>query len=216
MPAQSGSPPAPSTCGAACGRSAELTENALPTVLVASDGRHPVELPRALSAGILLRDTDLPVVVSSAASSTDRLALDLDTVRGLDPGDAAVDFVVGRLGIGIILTRRLQAATRAAEQGALGLLHVLAFDSTGLGRALDGDPRAHGVGCVVSPGLVLMHMPPSDLDRLPRPLVGYGLISDPSDAVACLELADGVVLRAPAAQALEALARTRSAAVRVS
>jgi glycerol-3-phosphate responsive antiterminator len=216
MRAQSGSPPARSSCGAARGRSAELTDTPLPTVLVAADGRHPVDLPRALSAGILLRDTDLPIVVSFAASATERLALDLDTVRGLDPGDAAVDFVVGRLGIGIVLTRRLQAATRAAEQGALGLLHVLAFDSTGLGRALDGNPGAHGVGSVVSPGLVLMHMPPSDLERLPRPLVGYGLISDPSDAVACLGLADSIVLRAPAAQALEALARTRSAAVRVS
>jgi glycerol-3-phosphate responsive antiterminator len=216
MPAPSGSRPAPSSCGTARGRRAELTNTTLPPVLVASDGRQPVELPRALSAGILLRDTDLPIVVSRAASATERLALDLDTVRGLDPGDAAVDFVVGRLGIGIVLTRRPQAATRAAEQGALGLLHVLAFDSTGLGRALDGNPRAHGVGCVISPGLVLMHMPPSDLERLPRPLVGYGLISDPVDAVACLELADCVVLRAGAAHALEALARTRSAAVGAS
>jgi hypothetical protein len=58
-----------------------------------------------------------------------------------------------------------------------------------------------------------MHMPASDLNRLPRPLVGYGLISEPSDAVACLQLADSIVLRPAAAEALETLARTRRGAL---
>jgi hypothetical protein len=38
-------------------------------------------------------------------------------------------------------------------------------------------------------------MNPSELERLPRPVLAYGLISSVADAVRCLELADAIVLR---------------------
>jgi hypothetical protein len=37
-------------------------------------------------------------------------------------------------------------------------------------------------------------MLPSEVRRLPRPLLAYGLIMESTDVVACLSLADGVVL----------------------
>lgn len=177
---------------------------ALPTVLVADDGRQAIEPVHGLSCGLLLRDTDLSSVVARSATGSVPLAVDLDTVRGLQPDDAAVDFVIERLGITIVLSRRVGAAQRAAELGALGLVHVLAFDSTALARSLDGDAGMDGIGSVVSPGLVLVHMQRAEVDRLPRPLVGYGLISEPKDALACLRLADAVALRPAAAEAFGA------------
>jgi glycerol-3-phosphate responsive antiterminator len=167
----------------------------LPRVIVADDGRHPVELPTDLGLGLLLRDTDLSVIVARAASAPIPLAVDIDTVRGLGADEAAVEFVVRRLGIEIVLTRRSATAIHAAELGGLALLHVLAFDSTGLHRSLDGHPRTNGVGTVVSPGLVLSHMSQGELDSLFRPILGYGLMTDPADIDACLEIADGVALR---------------------
>jgi glycerol-3-phosphate responsive antiterminator len=177
-------------------------------VLVADDGRHPLNPPAVLQAGVLLRHADLPVVVARAALPTIPLALDIDTVRGLEADEAGVAFVIQRLAISIVLTRRPQMALRAAELGGLGLVHVLAFDSTGLRRALEGHPRRDGVGTVVSPGLVLDHMTRSELETLPRPILAYGLITEASDAAACLRLADAVVLRAGTAAALAELIRT--------
>jgi glycerol-3-phosphate responsive antiterminator len=174
----------------------------LPRILVAVDGRRTLDRPVPPRSGLLLRDTELGVVCASATSGAFPLALDIDTVRGLGTDDAAVAFVVERLGIEIVLTRRPGTALRAAELGALGLLHVLAFDSTGLGRSLDGHPRADGVGTVVSPGLVLSHMSRSELEQLPRPILGYGLMTEPADVMACLRLADAVALRPAAAAAL--------------
>jgi len=185
----------------------------LPRVLVADDGRHPASLPAGLDAGILLRDTELPLVVARSASAVEPLAVDLDGIRGLEPDDAAVEFVVRRLGIGIVLTRRPQAALRVDELGGLALLHLLAFDSTGLGRALDGHP-GDGVGSVVSPGLVLRHMVPAELTRLPRPILGYGLLAALEEVRACLRLADAVALRAGAAAALASHLAGRDRAVR--
>ena len=98
-----------------------------------------------------------------------------------------------------MLTRRPQTAARIARLGCLALLHVMAFDSTGIARSLDGHPRVAGVGTVVSPGLVLPHMRPNEVERLPRPILAYGLIIEPADAWACLALADGIVLRPDAA-----------------
>jgi glycerol-3-phosphate responsive antiterminator len=167
----------------------------LPRLLVADAGLMGLTMPPGVDAGVLLRDIDLPALVDRARAGSARPAVDLDTVRGLGTDDAAVDFVVRRLGIRIVLTRRPQAASRAAELGALGLVHALAFDSTGLSRSLDGHPRTAGVGTVISPGLVLIHMNPSELERLPRPVLAYGLISSVSDARRCLDLADGIVLR---------------------
>jgi glycerol-3-phosphate responsive antiterminator len=172
-----------------------LTRWGLPSILVAEDGRHPSDPPPGIDAGVLLRDTDLAIVVARCAVATGPLALDIDTVRGLGTDEAAVAFVVQRLGIEIVLTRRPATAAAAAALGGLALVHVLAFDSTGMTRSLDGHPRTPGVGAVVSPGLVLSHMTPAELDRIPRPILGYGLISEPADVAACLRLADGVVLR---------------------
>lgn len=172
-----------------------VIRRALPRILVSDDGRHPLELPAGLECGLLLRDTDLSVVVARAASAPFPLAVDMDTIRGLGADEAAVEFVVRRLGIEIVLTRRSATAIHAADLGGLALLHVLAFDSTGLHRSLDGHPRTQGVGTVVSPGLVLSHMSAGELDSLSRPILGYGLMVEPDDIDACLAIADGVVLR---------------------
>jgi glycerol-3-phosphate responsive antiterminator len=174
---------------------AGVARRSLPRILVADDGRHPLELPTELEVGLLLRDTDLSVVVARAASAPIPLAVDIDTVRGLGADEAAVDFVIRRLGIDIVLTRRSATAIHAAELGGLALLHVLAFDSTGLHRSLDGHPRTPGVGTVVSPGLVLNHMGQGELESLSRPILGYGLISEPTEIEDCLRIADGVALR---------------------
>jgi glycerol-3-phosphate responsive antiterminator len=172
----------------------------LPQILVADDGRHPIELPDELEYGLLLRDTELAVVVARAASAAVQLAVDIDTVRGLGADDAAVEFIVRRLGIEIVLTRRSATALHAARVGGLALLHVLAFDSTGLHRSLDGHPRTNGVGTVVSPGLVLSHMGQGELESLSRPILGYGLITEPTEVDECLGIADGVALRPEAAR----------------
>jgi glycerol-3-phosphate responsive antiterminator len=172
----------------------------LPRILVADDARHPIEPAIELDYGLLLRDTDLSVVVACAASVPIPLAVDLDTIRGLGADEAAVEFVVRRLGIEIVLTRRSGTALHAAELGGLALLHVLAFDSTGLHRSLDGHPSTAGVGTVVSPGLVLSHMSDGELASLSRPILGYGLMTESRDIHACLAIADGVVLRADPAR----------------
>ena len=183
-----------------------LARPRLPLVLVADDGRQPIELPSGLDAGILLRDTDLGAVVGRSAEELAPIAVDIDTIRGLNTDEAAVDFLIDRLAIEIILTRRPATALHAAARGGLALLHVLALDSTGLGRSLAAHPRTEGVGTVVSPGLVLNHMLPAELERLPRPILGYGLIAEPHDALACLRLADAIVLRPSPAAAFAAFA----------
>src|SRR5712691_11552960 len=126
----------------------------LPAVLIASDGHHAIHLPPGVDGGILVRDTDLATLVHRAGSDCPPQAVDLDSVAGLGSDDHAVDFVTDRLGIPIVLTRRPQLAARAAARGYLGLLHVFAYDSTGLRRSLEGHPRTAGVGSVITPGLV--------------------------------------------------------------
>jgi glycerol-3-phosphate responsive antiterminator len=171
----------------------------LPSVLVASDGRRALHLPDELGAGILVRDTDLGGLVHAAGSASPPDAVDLDSIAGLGSDDAAIDFVTGRLGIRIVLTRRPQLAARAAAQGHLGLVHVYAYDSTGMGRSLDGHPRTRNVGSVLSPGLVIAHLREDELSVIPRPLLAYGLIDHVDDARRCLALADSIVLRPAAA-----------------
>ena len=173
----------------------------LPRVLVAGTGHDPVIPPPGLDAGILLRNTDLAALIDCALSASSPPVVDLDSVRGLGSDDAAVDFLRRRLSIEIVLTRRPQAASAFAAQGGLALLNVLAFDSTGLRRSLHGHPRGERVGTVISPGLVLHHMLPSELAQLVRPLVAYGLIDTASDALATLAVADSIVVR-PAVAAL--------------
>lgn len=166
----------------------------LPRVLVASSAHEPVRLPPIGDVGVLYRDIDLPALLGSAVSTTAPKAVDLDTVRGLRADDDGVAFVIERLAIRIMMTRRPQVAQHVAEVGGLALLHTLAFDSTGVSRALDSLPLSLGIGVAVSPGLALPHMLPSEILRLPRPLLAYGLIMGASDALACLSLADGMVL----------------------
>jgi glycerol-3-phosphate responsive antiterminator len=171
----------------------------LPSVLVASDGRHPLHRPDELGAGILVRDTDLAGLVHSVGSNGPPDAVDLDSIAGLGSDDAAMDFVTGRLGIRIVLTRRPQLAARAAAHGHLGLVHVFAYDSTGMGRSLEGHPRTRNVGSVLSPGLVIAHLRQDELSVIPRPLLAYVLIDDTDDVRRCLALADSIVLRPAAA-----------------
>jgi hypothetical protein len=167
----------------------------LPRILVADTGHNGTSPPPGLDAGILLRNTDLAALIDCALSGATPPAVELDSIRGLGSDDAAVDFLRRRLSIEIMLTRRPQAASAFAAAGGLALLNVLAFDSTGLRRSLLSHPRGGRVGTVISPGLVLHHMLPSELALLVRPLVAYGLIDTAADALATLAVADGIVVR---------------------
>jgi glycerol-3-phosphate responsive antiterminator len=167
----------------------------LPSILVASDGHHAVHAPPGVDAGVLVRDTDLATLVHRAGSDCPPDAVDIDSVAGLGNDDYAVDFVTGRLAIPIVLTRRPQLAARAAERGHIGLLHVFAYDSTGIARSLEGHPRSHGVGSVVTPGLVILHLREDELAEIPKPILTYGLIDTVEDARACLAVADAIVVR---------------------
>ena len=182
--------------------SAESGPIRLPRYLIAASGHERSSPPPGLDAGILLRNTDLAALIDCALSSPVPPAVDLDTVRGLGTDHAAVDFLRRRLSIRIVMTRRPQAASAFAALGGLALLNVLAFDSTGLRRSLHAHPRGERVGTVISPGLVLGHMLPSELALLVRPVVAYGLITTISDAFACLDRANAVVVRAAVAEGL--------------
>jgi glycerol-3-phosphate responsive antiterminator len=186
----------------------------LPRVLIADSGRVPVRIPPLLHAGILLRDIDLAALVERAANGDGAMAVDLDSVRGMASDEAAADFVTDTLGIRIVMTRRAHVATRVAARGGIGLLHAHAYDSTGLRRALESAPPFPGVGTVVSPAAVLPHMRPSELEQLARPIVAYGLLTRPADALDCLALAECVVLRQPVADALAATAHHSTQPVR--
>ncbi len=171
----------------------------LPRLLVATDGRAPISAD--LGRGVLLRDLDLATLVGAAEAADVShgpalIVVDLDSVEGLEPDPAAVRFVIRRLGINAVMSRRAAAAARAAELGALGLLRIFAFDSTGLGRSLQGLPEHAGIGAVISPGPVLAHMSDAETARLPRPVFAYGLIDTPQLAQAALARADSVVVSA--------------------
>jgi glycerol-3-phosphate responsive antiterminator len=167
----------------------------LPAILVASDGHHSVHALPEIEAGTLVRDTDLASLVHRANSDYPPQAVDIDTIAGLGSDDYAVDFVTGRLAIGIVLTRRPQLAARAVERGQIGLLHIFAYDSTGLHRSLEGHPRSDGLGSVVTPGLVILHLRDDELAAIPRPILAYGFIDEVYDARACLAVADAIVVR---------------------
>ncbi len=167
----------------------------LPRILVAGTGHNGLSPPPGLDAGILLRNTDLAALIDCALSGATPPAVELDSIRGLDSDDAAVDFLRRKLSIEIMLTRRPPVAHAFAAAGGLALLSVLAFDSTGLRRSLLAHPRGERVGTVISPGLVLHHMLPSELALLVRPVVAYGLIDTAADALATLAVGDGIVVR---------------------
>ncbi len=179
---------------------------ALPRVFAASDGREQVILPDGLEVGLFLRDLDLPTLSQVADSNRRVLAVDLDSVEGLNPDAAAVRFITRRLSIGIVATRRPSVAVDVVEQGGIALLHILAFDSTGLGRALEGQFQRPGIGAIVSPGPVVAHLTAGDLDRLPRPLVAYGLIDTPGRAVGLLDHVESVVVSPDCAAGIVPLA----------
>ena len=181
---------------------ASRTPIRLPRVLVAESGHDGSRPPPGLDAGILLRSTDLATVIERALADSSPPAVDLDTIRGLDADDAAVAFLRRRLSIEILLTRRPKAASAFAALGGLALHNVFAFDSTGLRRSIASHPRGARVGTVISPGLVLSHMLPSELALLVRPVVAYGLINTVADARACLEHAAAVVVRRSVAEDL--------------
>lgn len=173
----------------------------LPRVLVVDDGEPhgPID---GLPAGTFLRDLDLTVLVSRASAIDNAWAVDVDSIRGLHADESAARFVVERLGAAVVVSRRTAVARAAAAIGAVGLLAVHAFDSTGLRRIAEGGSPSDGIGSLLSPGLVLPHLRPDELAVLPRPLVGHGLITRPVDAIACLELADAIVVRRDAARFL--------------
>jgi glycerol-3-phosphate responsive antiterminator len=179
----------------------------LPTVFIASSGRDPVARAGDLELGILLRDLDLMTLLAVAESGPEGIAVDLDSVDGLSADDAGVRFVMDRLGIRIVMTRRPALAAVVAEAGGLGLVHVFAFDSTGLKRALEGDTSRPRVGTVISPGPVLSHLTPQELERLPRPIVAYGLIDTTERARHLLTIADTVVVGQDCARDLLAAAK---------
>jgi glycerol-3-phosphate responsive antiterminator len=174
----------------------------LPLVFAACDGKSDWDAPAGLDVGLLLRDTDLLALIHRTSVVEPPIAVDLDTIAGLGADEAAVTFVVRRLGIEVVLTRRPQLAACAAELGALGLLQVHAFDSTGLLRSLATHPRQAGVGTAVSPGLVLPHLRPEEFAELPRPILAYGLIESSHAARTILECADSICVRPGAAEAI--------------
>ena len=157
---------------------ASRTASRLPAVLIASDGHHAIRPPDGIDAGVLIRDSDLNTFVHRVASDCPPVAVDIDSVAGLGTDEDALRFVTGRLGIGIVLTRRSQVAARVAALGHLGLVHVFAYDSTGMSRSLETHPRSERVGSVLSPAQVIVHLRPEELERLPRPVVAYGPIEE--------------------------------------
>lgn len=174
----------------------------LPRILVGTNGKTPLDLDEALATAVLLRDLDLATLVQAAESAQPPLALDIDSVDGLNADAAGATFVVTRLGIRVVLTRRPAIVSRVAELGGLGLLRVLAFDSTGLARSIESHASLPGVGTAISPGPVLAHLSEEDVARLPRPLVAYGLIATAAIAGSLLVRADSVVLAPETATAL--------------
>jgi len=181
----------------------------LPRVLVVDDGgpRGPID---GLPAGAFLHDLDLTALVSRASAIDGPWGVDVDSVRGLHADESAARFVVERLGAAVVVSRRTAVARAAAALGAIGLLGVHAFDSTGLRRIAESGSPSNGIGSLLSPGLVLPHLRPDELAILPRPLVGHGLITRPADALACLELADALVVRPDAARFLGLALRAAS------
>ena len=167
----------------------------LTPLFVATNGHEVVVPPRGLETGVLLRDLDLMTLIAAAGAGSRTLAVDLDSVEGLNADAAAARFLAVELGVEVVITRRPAVASRVAELGRIALLHVFAFDSTGLARSLEGHPREPGIGTVLSPGPVLDHLPPDEVDRLPRPLVAYGFVETAERAWALLQRADSVVVR---------------------
>lgn len=165
----------------------------LPRVFEAADGRAEWMPPESGDVGLLLRDTSLAALAAHSGRPY-AVAVDLDSVEGLSDDRAACEFLVRKLGYRIVLAHHAAAAAIVAELGALALLRVFAVDSTGLRSSLESHPAREGIGCAVSPGLVLPHLADDELALLPRPILAYGLVDRPADIAACLNCADAIVL----------------------
>ena len=184
----------------------------LPRIFEASNGKGDWS-PPGRDIGLLLRDTNLAALVANAGSDT-TLAVDCDGVEGLGDDRAAADFLVVRLGLGIVLTRHAAMAANVASLGGLALVKVYALDSEGLRHSLEAHPGGSAIGTAICPGLVLPHLEPEEVSALPRPLLAYGLLEAPVDIAACLAIADSVVLRRSAIEGLAAPAFDRPGADR--
>ena len=166
----------------------------LPALFEASDGHAKWAAPSGLDAGLLLRDTTLSALVHHVERPY-VVAVDMDTVEGLADDESGLQFLY-ELGFRVLLTRHHDVACRFSEMdGALALMRISALDTSGLDRSIESHPSRVGVGTVLSPGLVLPHIPDAKRVLLPRPLVAYGLIHTPEQIAACLAFADSVVVR---------------------
>jgi glycerol-3-phosphate responsive antiterminator len=153
-------------------------------------------LPRQLGAdeGVLFHSTTLSDLIRLAAGARCPLALDLDSIEGLEPSGAAITFAVERLGIHVLLSRRPALMAWARRLGCLPLLWISCLDSTGFERALVGHPGPP-VGTAISPGLVLAHLPAAQRSRLPHPLLAHGLVRRQEEVAAARAAgADSVVI----------------------
>lgn len=177
----------------------------LPRIFEASNGQGLWSSP-GQDVGLLLRDTNLAALVANAgnAGNDTTLAVDCDGVDGLGDDRTAAEFLVVRLGFGIVLTRHAAMAANVASLGGLAFLKVYALDSEGLRHSLEAHPRGSAIGTAICPGLVLPHLEPEEVSALPRPLLAYGLLEAPADIAACLAIADSVVLRRSAIEGLAA------------
>lgn len=145
----------------------------LPRLLLASNGQNRRADPGI--GGMLLHDVSLLEIVRLSAANPLPLAVDVDTVEGLAADETAIAFLVERLRLPILVTRRPALAARAQALGCLALLHVHGLDSTGWDRAMAAHPGPP-VGTAVSPGLILAHLDARQRRSLPRPVLAYGLI----------------------------------------
>jgi glycerol-3-phosphate responsive antiterminator len=181
----------------------------LPRILEASGSADPWSSPWR-DAGLLLRDTTLPALIGHSGRAY-TVAVDCDSVEGLSDDRAAAEFLVARLGFRIAVTRHAAMAEHVASLGGLALLKVFALDSEGLNHSLEGHPRRPGIGSAVLPGVVLPHLEPELVARLPRPILAYGLLVAPADISECLTIAESVVLRRDAIAGLAAERTDRTA-----
>lgn len=166
-------PPRPGVPAKPASRGGKGEGVVLPRVLLPVSDRL-TRLPRS-EEGLLFHNLTLAELIHLSSTVERPQAVDLDTVEGMAPDTAGLAFLVGRLGIRTVITRRPTLARRAAELGCLALLRVHCLDSTGLERALEGHPGPP-VGTAVSPGLILAHLPPHQRQRLPQPVLAYGLL----------------------------------------
>lgn len=176
----------------------------LPRILVTGDGSNPWRSQVGVDAGPLLRDTSLDLL-AAYADSLGRATVDIDSVEGLNSDDAGCEFLVRVLGIRSVITRRAATAMRLADLGARAFYHVHAVDSTAFESSMEKHPRAPEIGTVISPGLLVLHLREDQLDRLPRPLVAWGFIDAPEDALNCLRRCDAIAVDAEAATRLVGL-----------